>query len=267
MLLLLRLLLRLLLQLPVCCWYCCCCWCCCGSWFAALLLCCGSFAAAGLLLLLLLLLLRLRLLVQKEMASMASSSLEIKDVPKDPEESPMKRITTTIIITMVMTGLMDIATRVAVGMNMEAPFWGGCDRPRASTSGAGYWDHIHGGYYDEYGRYWEEGWGGYYDTDGTRETMTLLCYTSLFSYLTRVAPCRADPRHGLETEEGGQCGGLDDMKSWKDWFEKCGQIRIPPSIIATRRAASEAYWDFDRSLAVAERAVDNALTSARMKGE
>ena len=35
----------------------------------------------------------------------------------------------------------------------------------------------------------------------------------------------------------------------QEWFEKCGQIRIPPSIIATRRAASEAYWDFDRCLA------------------
>ena len=31
----------------------------------------------------------------------------------------------------------------------------------------GYWDDIHGGYWDEYGRYWEEGWGGYWDPDGT----------------------------------------------------------------------------------------------------
>ena len=32
---------------------------------------------------------------------------------------------------------------------------------------SGYWDDIHGGYWDEYGRYWEEGWGGYWNTDGT----------------------------------------------------------------------------------------------------
>lgn len=32
----------------------------------------------------------------------------------------------------------------------------------------------------------------------------------------------------------------------QEWFKQCGQIRIPPSIVATRRAASEAYWDFDR---------------------
>ena len=71
----------------------------------------------------------------------------------------------------VMTGLMDIATRADVGMNMEALCRGG---PLTLHQNlwpcrfrAGYWDHIHGGYYDEYGRYWEEDWGGYYDTDGT----------------------------------------------------------------------------------------------------
>eukprot|EP00913_Durusdinium_trenchii_P011058 g10381.t1 len=100
-----------------------------------------------------------------------------------------------------------------------------------------YWDDIHGGYWDEYGRYWEEGWGGYWDPDGTYYV-------------------KDDAQEAKE-----------DASSLQEWFKQCGQIRIPPSIVATRRAASEAYWDFDRSLAVAEKAVDDALTSARMKGE
>ncbi|CAL1131392.1 unnamed protein product, partial [Cladocopium goreaui] len=138
---------------------------------------------------------------QKEMARMASSTLEI-DVPKDAGSA----------------GLADAADSMLSGKFFA--------RPQDWLLGS-----YSCGYYDEYGRYWEEDWGGYYDTDGT--------------YYKKEDHVEA----------------VDEMMSWKEWFEKCGQIRIPPSIIATRRAASEAYWDFDRSLAVAERAVDNALTS------
>ncbi|CAK9062579.1 unnamed protein product [Durusdinium trenchii] len=112
-----------------------------------------------------------------------------------------------------------------------------CDDGGCYDEYGGYWDDIHGGYWDEYGRYWEEGWGGYWDPDGTYYV-------------------KDDAQEAKE-----------DASSLQEWFKQCGQIRIPPSIVATRRAASEAYWDFDRSLAVAEKAVDDALTSARMKGE
>lgn len=177
---------------------------------------------------------------QKEMAQMASSSLEIKDVPKDAGSGATATSMEALAQSVGLEGGVDPeAHHHHHHHHHHGDDWshGHCDQGGCWDEYGGYWDHIHGGYYDEYGRYWEEGFGGYYDTDGTY----------------------------YEKEDNVE--GVDEMMSWKEWFEKCGQIRIPPSIIATRRAASEAYWDFDRSLAVAERAVDNALTSARMKGE
>lgn len=179
---------------------------------------------------------------QKEMARMASSSLEI-DVPKDAGSAGATPTSMEPLAQSVglegSGGVANEGHHHHHHHHHDGDDWshGHCDEGGCWDEYGGYWDHIHGGYYDEYGRYWEEDWGGYYDTDGT--------------YYKKEDNVEA----------------VDEMMSWKEWFEKCGQIRIPPSIIATRRAASEAYWDFDRSLAVAERAVDNALTSARMKGE
>jgi len=109
-----------------------------------------------------------------------------------------------------------------------------CDDYGCYDEYGGYWDEVHGGYYDEHGQYWEPEMKGYWDTTG--------------QYYKKISP-------------------NDEAGSAEAWFQKCGQIRIPPSIIASRRAASEAYWSFDRSLALAERAVSDALTSARLKGE
>ncbi|CAJ1412254.1 unnamed protein product [Effrenium voratum] len=110
-----------------------------------------------------------------------------------------------------------------------------CDEFGCYDEYGGYWDESSGGYYDENGQYWDEGMKSYWDQEG--------------GYYKK------------NTDNN------DELNGYVEWFKKCGQIRVPASIIASRRAASEAYWTFDRSLAVAEKAVSDALTSARLKGE
>jgi len=182
--------------------------------------------------------------VQKEMSHLSSSSLQIKDtnLSEDGSSAGAPKVSTS----------MTLAQNVGVEAANEATGpshhhhrqggddWSGyyCDAGGCWDQYGGYWKNE-GGYVDEHGRLWQKDWEGYWDTD----------------------------ENSTYYEKEDNVDAVDDTKSWKDWFEKCGQIRIPPSIIATRRAASEAYWDFDRSLAVAEKAVDNALTAARLKGE
>lgn len=110
-----------------------------------------------------------------------------------------------------------------------------CDEHGCDDDYGGYWDEDHGGYWDEKGQYWEEGMKGYWDPQG---------------------------QYYQDDDQDN-----DTASAWEAWFQKCGQIRMPASVIASRRAASEAYWSFDRSLALAEKAVSDALTSARLTGE
>ena len=88
-------------------------------------------------------------------------------------------------------------------------------------------------------------------------------YVYIYIYIHRCSyfrPWQAPQDGNGERERDSERGVFPYLKNrrlhfcWvlpqrQEWFEKCGQIRIPPSIIATRRAASEAYWDFDRCLA------------------
>eukprot|EP00439_Symbiodinium_sp_Y106_P020338 s2767_g2.t1 len=89
-----------------------------------------------------------------------------------------------------------------------------CDEHGCDDDYGGYWDEDYGGYWDEKGQYWEEGMKGYWDPQG---------------------------QYYQDDDQD-----KDTASAWEAWFQKCGQIRIPASIIASRRAASEAYWSFDR---------------------
>ncbi|OLQ14437.1 hypothetical protein AK812_SmicGene1416 [Symbiodinium microadriaticum] len=89
-----------------------------------------------------------------------------------------------------------------------------CDEHGCDDDYGGYWDEDHGGYWDEKGQYWEEGMKGYWDPQG---------------------------QYYQDDDQDN-----DTASAWEAWFQKCGQIRMPASVIASRRAASEAYWSFDR---------------------
>uniref|UniRef100_A0A7S2MH95 Uncharacterized protein n=1 Tax=Alexandrium andersonii TaxID=327968 RepID=A0A7S2MH95_9DINO len=46
----------------------------------------------------------------------------------------------------------------------------------------------------------------------------------------------------------------------------CEEFKIPPSLAASRRAASEAYWAFEKALGDAEMKVEKAMNELVMKG-
>merc|ERR1711972_1179902 len=59
---------------------------------------------------------------------------------------------------------------------------------------------------------------------------------------------------------------LKDEEAANEPDINCDEFRVPPSILVARRAASEAYWAFDKALSVAERKVGEALDAAIVRG-
>merc|ERR1712217_189519 len=77
------------------------------------------------------------------------------------------------------------------------------------------------------------------------------------------APAQGELNDGANGEEGDE--PKDDEASNEPDID-CDQFRVPPSISVARRAASEAYWAFDKALNVAERKVGEALDAAIVRG-
>ncbi|CAK9115273.1 unnamed protein product [Durusdinium trenchii] len=57
-----------------------------------------------------------------------------------------------------------------------------------------------------------------------------------------------------------------EAEDWGDFFRECGEFRIPPTVLAARRAANEAYWAFDRAMQVAEKKVGRAIQHSVLRG-
>lgn len=77
----------------------------------------------------------------------------------------------------------------------------------------------------------------------------------------------ADASGSAEAKKtGGQEPDKDQPRSaeelQRDFQQFCAEYRTPPSFTAARMAASQAYWDFDRSLDLAQRNVIKALELA-----
>jgi len=65
---------------------------------------------------------------------------------------------------------------------------------------------------------------------------------------------------------GAAPGGSIPGASQKVMAPDCEEFSIPPSLAASRRAASEAYWSFEKALNVAEEKVEKAMNDLVEKG-
>lgn len=69
-----------------------------------------------------------------------------------------------------------------------------------------------------------------------------------------------------EIQEDADLEQAKEVENWGDFFRECGEFRIPPTVLAARRAANEAYWAFDRAMHVAEKKVGRAIQHSLIRG-
>ncbi|CAJ1384223.1 unnamed protein product [Effrenium voratum] len=69
-----------------------------------------------------------------------------------------------------------------------------------------------------------------------------------------------------EMAEDEEVEQAEEVEDWGDFFRECGEFRIPPTVLAARRAANEAYWAFDKAMGVAERKVGKAIQHSLLRG-
>jgi len=75
-----------------------------------------------------------------------------------------------------------------------------------------------------------------------------------------------DDNGSADDDAAGAAGG-QDIEAWKQaYFAKCGEFTINPSFYTARRLASQAYWDFDKALQLAEKKVGQAARKAVIHG-